>query len=157
MGGAKVSVICVLGTRMYRAQDVAATCPNTVQCCGVYPSEILESPVGIQTVPLGSNATFSCRTTGLLVWRVGSAQILHPSQISNLAKQKIYITGDSVPDENSGLEHSSTVIITGTRDNNVTMLWCLVTFDLLQYNESDPGILYTFGKLLHSRMIQLYL
>ena len=120
-----------------------------VCCCGV--SEILESP-GNQTVPLGSNATVSCRTDGLLRWRVTQnsqvppVEIFTDVQINILAEKGIYVLGDALGN-NATLEYSSKVVITGTRGNNGTILHCRAGLNQLEFIiNSNPATVLVFGK-----------
>ena len=119
-----------------------------VCCCGV--SEILESP-GNQTVPLGSNATVSCRTDGLLRWSVTNSQlnvdidVFTDSQIDFLAEEGIYVLGD-VLGNNATLEYSSKVVITGTTTNNGTVLHCKVGQNEVVFISSNPATVLVFGR-----------
>ena len=118
-------------------------------CFGI--SEILESP-GDQTVPLGSNATVSCRTDGLLRWRVTLNLQVPPIDVSTdvqinlLADKEIYVLGDALGNDVT-LEYSSKVVITGTRGNNGTVLHCRAGLNQLEFIiNSNPATVLVFGK-----------
>ena len=96
---------------------------------------ITQPPVST-TAALGTNATFSCRGAGSVLWQINGTQVHHPSQVPLFESILLYIP---LPRASS-----SELIITATRVTNATlMIVCVV----------DPGI--GMGSLVMSDAVQL--
>ena len=85
---------------------------------------MITQPPESTTAALGTNATFSCRGTGSVLWRINGSQVRDASQLSLFASFQVFVP---LPRQSF-----SELIVTATRATNATRLEiiCLV----------DPGI-----------------
>jgi hypothetical protein len=89
------------------------------------------------TAALGTNATFSCRGTGSVLWQINGTQVRDASQVPAFAS--ILLVYVPLPRDSS-----SELIVTATRETNASlMIICVV----------DPGI--GMGNLVRSDPVQL--
>ena len=96
---------------------------------------ITQPPVST-TSALGTNATFSCRGTGSVLWQINGTQVRDASQLPAFESILVYVP---LPRPNS-----SELIITATEVTNVSLeIICIV----------DPGI--GMGNLGMSDAVQL--
>ena len=102
---------------------------------------MLDPPVNTTTA-LGTNATFSCRGNGQIVWEISSTQVRGQDQVEGFNAVNVFVplpTADY-----------SELIVTGTRDNNNTRpIRCVVEPEnVLEANEeSDAVYLLVYGEL----------
>ena len=75
------------------------------------------------TAALGTNATFSCRGTGNVLWRINGTQIRDASQVPVFENVQVYVP---LPRDSS-----SELIVTATEVTNATLVIICVV---------DPGI-----------------
>ena len=100
---------------------------------------ITQPPVSI-TAALGTNATFSCRGSGKILWQINGTQIRVGYQVTNFASIQVFVP----PPRDS----SSELIVTATRETNVTlMIICAVDQGVGVGNlaRSDPVQLLVYG------------
>ena len=93
------------------------------------------------TTALGTNATFSCRGNGEVMWEVSGTQIQDSSQLGSFAAVKVY---PSLPTQGF-----SVLIMTGTTENNGNRtIQCLVSDpnNPLANEESDVVHLLVYGE-----------
>ena len=96
---------------------------------------ITQPPVST-TAALGTNATFSCRGTGSVLWQINGTQVRDASQVPNFESILVYVP---LPRPSS-----SELIVTATEATNASlMIICVV----------DPGI--GMGDLIKSDAVQL--
>jgi hypothetical protein len=96
---------------------------------------IAQPPVST-TAALGTNATFSCRGTGIVLWQINGTQVRDASQVPNFETILVYVP---LPRDSS-----SELIVTATKETNASlMIMCLV----------DPGI--GMGDVVMSDAVQL--
>ena len=96
---------------------------------------ITQPPVSI-TAALGTNATFSCRGNGKVLWQINGTQIRAAYQVPNFASIQVFVP---LPRDSS-----SEVIVTATGETNTTlMIICAV----------DQGV--GMGNLVRSNPVQL--
>ena len=94
------------------------------------------------TAALGTNATFSCRGTGSVLWRINGSQIRDPGQLPVFAGFKVFVP---LPRQSF-----SEVIVTSTKATNATLeIICLVDpgVGMGDIVASDPVQLLVYGKL----------
>ena len=88
------------------------------------------------SAPLGTNATFSCRGVGRVLWQINGTQVQDASQVPNFESILVYVP---LPRPSS-----SELIMTATEVTNSTlMIICMV----------DPGI--GMGSLVRSDAVRL--
>ena len=110
--------------------------------------EILEAPVSA-VVPLGSNATFSCRVVGNVFWAINGLQISNTDFANAFAVSDIHVPL-STPNH-------SEVAVTATTANNGTTVRCFVeeyAGALAILNSSATVLLKAYGKC---RRVRFYL
>ena len=116
-------------------------------------AQILDPPES-QSVPVDTNATFTCRTVhGRPLWELNGldldAAVLTSEAIQNLATRGIYFTRPEMINETT-MEQYSTLTVTGSRESNGTIvIRCKVVVDVFQSDlgaESDRVMLSVFGK-----------
>ena len=96
---------------------------------------ITQPPVST-TAALGTNATFSCRGTGSVLWQINGTQVQDPLQLPAFESFLVYVP---LPTPSS-----SELIVTATRVTNATLVIVCVV---------DPGI--GMGSLVMSDAVQL--
>ena len=107
-------------------------------------------PPSSQTLPLGENATFTCRTIGRVRWEIRNpttgfvaAELpLRDDQLSVLAAMGIYATDTLI--NSSTTEYSSTLILT-TDERNETEVYCRATLNLAIIDLGQPATVILFG------------
>ena len=103
------------------------------------------------TIALGTNATFSCRGNGQVVWDISNTQVRTPDVVQSFAEVEVYVP---LPTPNF-----SELIVKGTVDNNFTRpIRCVVEPDnVLEANEeSDAVYLLVYGEFFSSNLIQIH-
>ncbi len=96
---------------------------------------IIQPPVST-TAALGTNATFSCRGAGSVLWQINGTQVLDAGQVPVFERVQVY-----VPLRRA---NSSELIVTATRQTNATLeIICAV----------DQGIV--MGDLVRSDAVHL--
>ena len=102
---------------------------------------MITQPPESATAALGTNATFSCRGTGSVLWQINGSQIWDASQLSLLASFKIFVP---LPRQSF-----SELIVTATRVTNSTGLEIICIVDpgigMGEAVESDPVELLVYG------------
>ena len=96
---------------------------------------ITQPPVSI-TAALGANATFSCRGTGSVLWRINGTQVQDASQLPAFESVLVFVPLPRLS--------SSELIITATEVTNATLVIVC---------EVDPGI--GMGDIVMSEPVQL--
>ena len=88
----------------------------------------------ITTTALGTNATFSCRGNGQVVWDISSTQVRTLETVQSLAEVEVYVP---LPTPNF-----SELVVKGTRENNNTRpIRCVVQPDnVLDPNEESDAV-----------------
>ena len=96
---------------------------------------ITQPPVST-TAALGTNATFSCRGTGSVLWQINGTQVRDASQVPNFENAQVFVP---LPTPTS-----SELIVTATEVTNASlMIICVV----------DPGV--EIGNVVMSDAVQL--
>ena len=101
---------------------------------------MISQPPLSTTAALGTNATFSCRGTGSVLWQINGTQVQDASQVPAIASVLVFVP---LPRPNS-----SELIVTATEITNASlMIICVVDSgiemgDLLR---SDPVHLLVYG------------
>ena len=93
------------------------------------------------TAALGTNATFSCRGNGNIIWEIDNTEVRIAHFVELFANEKVYVP---LPTPNV-----SKLIMTATEMNNFTRtILCLVDLGIGvgQVEESDPVHLTVFGE-----------
>ena len=99
---------------------------------------ITQPPVNT-TAALGTNATFSCHAKGEVFWEVSGTQIVEANKMSSFATVGVYAP---LP-----MNDFSELIVTATRDNNVTRkIKCIVSLGLVMTNGSEAVRLLVYGE-----------
>ena len=108
-------------------------------------------PPSSQTLPLGANATFTCRTIGRVQWEISDSSIdrvlsvtlplMDANQLNDLAARGIYATATLV--NSSTAEYLSTLMLT-TYERNKTEVYCRgrLSVELTQLDQPATVILY---------------
>ena len=97
---------------------------------------MISQPPVSTTAALGTNATFSCRGAGSVLWQINGTQIRDASQVPNFESILVFVP---LPRPSS-----SELIVTATEVTNATLeIMCVV----------DPGI--GLGDLVRSDTVQL--
>ena len=101
-----------------------------------YIAQMITQPPVSTTAALGTNATFSCRGTGSVLWQINGTQVQDASQVPNFESILVYVP---LPRPSS-----SELIITAIGENNATLVIVCVV---------DPGI--GMGDIVISNAVQL--
>ena len=75
---------------------------------------MLIQPPESTTAALGTNATFSCRGIGRVLWQINGTQVQDASQVPVFANAQVFVP---LPRDNF-----SELIVTATRDTNATLM-----------------------------------
>ena len=121
----------------YYIHSLSHTHVHTHTCAGQW----LTQPPESTTAALGSNATFSCRGTGNVLWQINGTQIQDAGQLSAFANMQVFVP---LPKRNS----SSELIVTATRVTNATLeIICVVEpgFGMETPVSSSPVQLLVYG------------
>ena len=105
---------------------------------------MITQPPESATAALGTNATFSCRGTGSVLWQINGSQVQDASQLSLLASFKVFVP---LPRQSF-----SELIVTATRATNATLeIICLVDpgVGMGDIVASDPVQLLVYGKYIY--------
>ena len=117
----------------------------------IFIAQILTQPPGTTTAALGTNATFTCRGNGRVLWQINGTQFTYDSQVSAIARVQVF-----VPLPRDGF---SELIVTATRVINATLvIICVVDPGIGMGNlvRSDPVRLLIYGKCLSMLALMLY-
>ena len=129
---------------------------NSSSCCDLYvlTAQLVIDPPSSRTLPLGANATFTCRTIGLVRWQIiirntNTSRLLavelplSGDEFSRLAAIGIYATDTLVNGRNE--EYSSTLMLT-TDERNETEVFCraFLNFQLTAFDQ--PATVILFGE-----------
>ena len=102
---------------------------------------ITQPPVST-TAALGTNATFSCRGAGSVLWQINGTQVQDASQLPNFESILVYVPPPR--------PNSSELIVTATEVTNATLvIVCAVDpgIGMGDIRRSDPVQLLVYGKL----------
>ncbi len=99
-------------------------------------AQLITQPPVSTAAALGTNATFSCRGTGSVLWQINGTQVRDTSQVPAFERIQVY-----VPLPRDG---SSELIVTASRETNASLVIICVV---------DPGI--GMGNLVRSDPVQL--
>ena len=113
-------------------------------CTRIFTStaQMITQPPESTTAALGTNATFSCRGTGSVLWRINGSQIRDPGQLPVFAGFEVFVP---LPRQSF-----SELIVTATKMTNSTLeIICLVDPGIGRGDivASDPVQLLVYGKL----------
>ena len=99
---------------------------------------ITQPPSNI-TAALGTNATFSCRGNGDIIWEIASTQVMTEQLVQLFAREKVYVP---LPTPSV-----SELIMTATEMNNFTRtIRCVIDPILFFTQESAPVRLLVYGE-----------
>ena len=104
---------------------------------------MITQPPSDTTAALGTNATFSCRGNGDIIWEIDNTQVRIAHFVELFADEKVYVP---LPTPSV-----SELIMTATEMNNVTRtIQCLVDpgIGVGEVVESDPVRLLVYGELV---------
>ena len=127
---------------------------NSSSCCDLYvlTAQLVIDPPSSRTLPLGANATFTCRTIGRVRWEIRDTNTsrslavelpLSGDEFSRLAARGIYATDALVNSPNS--EYLSTLILT-TVERNETEVYCRAFLNFQLTALDQPAIIILFGE-----------
>ena len=103
--------------------------------------QMITQPPESTTVALGTNATFSCRGIGSVLWQINGTQVQAAGQVPVFASAQVFVP---LPRDNF-----SELIVTATRETNATlMIICAVNpFSGVEAPvESDLVQLFVYGE-----------
>ena len=106
-------------------------------------AQLITQPPSDITAALGTNATFSCRGNGDIIWEIGGTQVQTELFVELFANEKVYVPLSTVS--------VSELIMTATEMNNFTRtIQCLVDpgIGVGEVVESDPVRLLVYGELV---------
>ena len=99
------------------------------------------------TAALNTNATFSCRGIGKVLWRINGTQVRDASQLTVFANAQVFVP---LPRENF-----SELIVTATRGTNATLVIICQVDPFRGVGDSDGSEsvrLLVYGKYMHVRL-----
>ena len=108
-------------------------------------AQLITQPPESTSAALGTNATFSCRGNGEIIWEIDGTQVLTEQHVQLFSREKVYVP---LPTPSV-----SELIMTATEMNNFTRtIQCLVDpgigIEPQSIEKSDPVYLFVYaGKL----------
>ena len=102
--------------------------------CMTHTAQMITQPPVSTTAALGTNATFSCRGAGSVLWQINGTQVQDANQVPNFESILVYVP---LPRPST-----SELIVTATNVTNATLVIIC---------EVDPGM----GSLVTSDAVQL--
>ena len=122
-------------------------------CCDyILAAQLVIDPPSSQTLPLGANATFTCRTIGRVRWQIRNTSAgrslavelpLTGTELSAFAAMGIYATDTLVNGPNT--EYVSTLILT-TDERNETEVYCRANLNFVLTDLGQPATVTLFGE-----------
>ena len=120
----------------------------------VLAAQLVIDPPSSRTLPLGANATFTCRTIGQVRWEIlirntNTSRLLavelplRGDEFSRLAAMGIYATDTLVNSPNS--EYLSTLMLT-TNERNETEVSCRAFLNFQLSARDQPATVILFGE-----------
>ena len=112
---------------------------------------MLTQPPVSTTAALGTNATFSCRGIGRVLWQINGAQVRDASQPLVFANAQVFVP---LPRDSS-----SELIVTATRETNATLVIICVMDSVIgmgNFVRSNPVQLLVYGMSIIIIMIPMF-
>ena len=104
---------------------------------------MITQPPESTTAALGTNATFSCRGNGEILWEIDGTQVMTEQRVQLFSREKVYVP---LPTPSV-----SELIMTATEMNNfIRTIQCVVDegIGVGEIEDSDPvSYLFVYGKL----------
>ena len=106
-----------------------------------HTAQLITDPPSNATTALGTNATFSCRGNGEIMWEVGNTQLFDQNQVNNFAAVGVYAPLPT--------PFFSELFVTGNTANNFTRaIQCIVVDpnNPLRNEESENVHMLVYGE-----------
>ena len=107
----------------------------------LHAAQMITQPPESTTEALGTNATFSCRGIGSVLWQLNGTQVLDAGQVPNFVNEQVFVP---LPRDNF-----SELIVTATRETNATfvIICAMIPFRGVETPvESGPVQLLVYGE-----------
>ena len=136
--------MCIHFYNFHASNGKSSYCNTYNNVCFVHidthtAQELITQPPVNTTTALGTNATFSCRGNGPVLWSISNTQIRDANQLSGFEMVGIYVP---LPKDNF-----SELIITATLKNNATrMIQCIVDQGIIGKINMNVVTLLVYGE-----------